>query len=82
MRDGARSMIARDRPTLLIGIEEAQTALPLDESIAQVRAMGYAAYFYDRAGQCLRPYADLRSEQRRSAGADDHAFNFVFLPDR
>ncbi|MEX2454759.1 MAG: FkbM family methyltransferase [Rhodospirillaceae bacterium] len=82
MLDGARNTIARDRPTLLVEIEEAHTGIPLDESIAYVRAMGYAAYFYDRHGRCLRPYADLRTKQRHPAGRGAYVFNFIFLPER
>ena len=69
---GAMETIARDRPTLLIEIEEAHTGVPLMQSIDWVCRLGYDAYF--ARGGALQPLVAL---DRAEHG---YVFNFVFLP--
>lgn len=70
--EGALQTIARDRPTLLVEIEEAHTGVPLMQSIEWVSALGYDAYFA-RDGR-LQPVAALDPAQH------GYIFNFIFLP--
>lgn len=70
--EGAAETISRDRPTLLIEIEEAHTGVPLMQSIDWVRGLGYDAYFArDGAPQ---PIAALDPARH------GYVFNFIFLP--
>jgi len=69
---GAAQTISRDRPTLLIEIEEAHSGVPLMQSIDGVCSLGYDAYF--ASGGRLEPIAAL--DQARHG----YVFNFIFLP--
>ncbi|MDH3592367.1 MAG: FkbM family methyltransferase [Planctomycetota bacterium] len=78
---GARETIARDRPTMLIEIEEQHTKRPVVDSIAEVEALGYRAMFM-REG-VLRPAAAFDAERNRLAlrgSGASYVNNFVFLP--
>lgn len=78
--EGARETIARDRPSLLIEMEEAHTKQPIEEAIAAVEALGYRGLFLNRG--VLRPIDAFDGERhhRSAAGDADYVFNFVFLP--
>ncbi|MGE5269971.1 MAG: FkbM family methyltransferase [Thiohalocapsa sp.] len=69
---GAAETIARDRPILLVEIEEAHTGEKLAQSLAWISGLGYDAYFV--AGGGLQPVASL------NAADHGYIFNFVFLP--
>jgi FkbM family methyltransferase len=69
---GAAQIIERDRPTLLIEIEEAHTGVPLMQSIEWVCGLGYDAHFLHAGG--LQPLAALAPVRH------GYIFNFVFLP--
>jgi FkbM family methyltransferase len=69
---GAAQTIGRDRPTLLVEIEEAHTGIPLIQSIEWVCGLGYDAYFARDAR--LQPVAALDPPRH------GYIFNFVFLP--
>jgi FkbM family methyltransferase len=70
--EGAAETIGRDRPTLLIEIEEAHTGVPLMQSIERVCTLGYDAYFVHGGG--LQAIAALDPARH------GYVFNFVFLP--
>lgn len=78
---GARATIARDRPTLLIEIEEAHTRKPIEQSLEAVLRFGYRGLFFDRAADALRSLDvfDPERHHRRPEGGG-YVFNFVFLP--
>lgn len=69
---GAAETIARDRPTLLVEIEEAHTGEPLAQSLDWICGLGYDAFF--AADRGLQPIAAL------DAARHGYVFNFVFLP--
>ena len=69
---GAAETIARDRPNLLIEIEEAHTGVPLMQSIEQVCQFGYAAFFLGEGE--LRPIAAWDPARY------GRVFNFIFKP--
>lgn len=78
--EGACETIARDRPSLLIEMEEAHTKQPIEEAITAVEALGYRGVFLHRG--VLRPLDafDGETHHRNAASRADYVFNFVFLP--
>ena len=79
--EGARITIARERPNLLIEIEEAHTNIPIGDAVRQVEALGYRCH-YLRRGE-LAPYAqfDAETDHRNPRSGADYVFNFIFLPE-
>lgn len=79
--DGARETLARERPNLLVEMEEKHhpgRALP--DMLAEVEALGYCGLFL-RRGQLRRvAELDLDAEVRNPASKADYVFNFVFVP--
>ncbi|MBP7063044.1 FkbM family methyltransferase [Ferrovibrio sp.] len=77
---GAADLIRRDRPVLVIEMEEAHTRKPIETMVAEVEALGYAAYAL-RKGQ-LTHFARLDPETNHRAPPSraDYVFNFIFLP--
>lgn len=75
---GAAATIMRDRPSLLIEIEERHTRVPIEESLAHPLALGYDGFFL-RNGM-LRPLSDFDPETDHRHPAAGYVFNFVFLP--
>jgi len=76
---GAAETLRRDRPTLLVEIEEKHTRRKLAEMIAEVCAYGYDCLALK--GGVLTPFAELdlaRHHDPQRPG--DYIFNFVFLP--
>ncbi len=77
---GAGALIARDRPTLLIEMEERHSKLPLADAVAQVEAHGYRTYFLDRRRRCLLPFSQLCPEIHSRPSSADYVYNYLFLP--
>jgi len=78
---GARELIARDRPVLLVEIIAEHTGRPVDETIAFVERLGYRAHVVQ--GTQLEEWASLRKsrEQRERSGQPNPRIrNYVFLP--
>ena len=77
--EGAAATLARDRPKLLIELEEIHTGRPLGTLIDEACGYGYRAFgLVDGA---LVPFAALDRARHFRRGAPDYLFNFVFLPD-
>jgi len=75
---GAKATIARDRPNLLIEIEEKHTHIPIERSLERVLNFGYEGLFM-RAGQLHALSAfDPERDHRRPEGF--YVYNFIFLP--
>jgi hypothetical protein len=74
---GARATIARDRPTLLVEIEEGHTHRPVEDDIAAITALGYDGFFL--ANGIIRPLATFDPVANRSPTAG-YVNNFIFLP--
>lgn len=77
---GAQGTIARDRPVLLIEIEEKHTKRPLEDSIAAVCALGYRCLALHRGVLTLWEHLDAETHHRSPADPGDYLFNFIFLP--
>lgn len=77
---GARGILERDRPNLLVEIEEVHHDRRLPEMIAEVCGYGYDCFALVRG--TLTPFAqiDLARHHVRGAPKGDYVFNFIFLP--
>lgn len=79
---GAREILRRDRPNLLIEIEERHTQVPLPEIVAEVAGYGYACFALRDGALTEFARLDLDRHHRRPAARADYIFNFIFLPQR
>lgn len=79
--DGARETLGRERPVLLIEMEEKHTKRSLSDLVATVTAYGYSCLYLKR-GQ-LTPFSnfDAQTQHCNPATRADYVFNFIFLPD-
>jgi FkbM family methyltransferase len=77
---GAAETVRRDRPNLLIEIEEAHTAAPLPEMIAEVCAYGYRCLALQRGTLRVFERIDVEAHHRKPRSREDYIFNFIFLP--
>ena len=77
---GARDTIARCRPVLQIELEERHTGLELEQSVADVTALGYSAHFVDKGSLVAMETFDADARHRRPATRADYVYNFIFLP--
>lgn len=79
---GARNIIERDRPVLLVEIMDRLTGRPAAESVAAIEALGYRAMAV--LGHRLLDVSTLEQELQRPHAQDDPAFrrghNYVFFP--
>ena len=78
--EGAAQTLARDRPVLLVEIEEGHLKRPIEAAIRNIEAMGYRARIL-RDGQLLDlTNFDPERHHRRPATRADYIYNFIFLP--
>jgi FkbM family methyltransferase len=79
--EGAKQTLAREKPSLLIEIEEGHTKRPIESDLAAVEALGYRGY-YLRHRRVLTPLSsfDPETQHRHPTGRGDYVFNFIFLP--
>jgi FkbM family methyltransferase len=77
---GARETIARDRPVLLIEMEEHHRGEPIEAAIAEVEALGYRSLALHRGRLMDLDRFDGQRFHRAPASRADYIFNFVFLP--
>jgi len=80
--EGARSTIDRDRPNLLIEMDEAHTGVPLPKMISFVEDLGYECIVLLHGS--LMPFAmlDIELHHRHAPHRKDFVNNFIFLPNR
>lgn len=71
--EGARETLARERPVMLIEIDEHHAKRPVDEAIGIVCGHGYDCYYVSRSS--LRHYSQFADDTTRS-----HTDNFIFFP--
>jgi hypothetical protein len=74
---GARNTIERDWPTIQVEIEEQHTGRPIEESLAEILALGYEGMFL--SGGVLRPLAAFDPERHHRTRGAGYVFNFIFL---
>ena len=78
--EGARALLLRDRPTLLVEMEEKHTGVPLAEMVSSVCAYGYRCMVL--RGGSLLPFErlDVEASHTNPPSKPDYVFNFIFLP--
>lgn len=77
---GARRTISQSRPVLLIELEERHMGRPIENSIEDVRALGYTAHF---VLEDTLTSIDVFNPERQHRSPDrwaDYIYNFIFLP--
>ena len=77
---GALGLIARDRPTLLIELEERHSDRSIELSIAEVEALGYDAFVFKNGA--IQPIIgfDAQVDHRDAVETSGYIFNFIFRP--
>lgn len=79
--DGARDTIARDRPAMIIELEERHTGFPIEQSIAEIECLGYQSFVMREGRLQRRDVAfDPERDHRARVDAPGYIFNFIFLP--
>ncbi|MFP4519271.1 MAG: FkbM family methyltransferase [Oceanicaulis sp.] len=78
--EGARGLIARDKPAMIIEIEERHTGRDLDGELDFVEALGYRTLALKDARLIDRARLDVDADHRAKAGKPGYVNNFVFLP--
>lgn len=71
--EGAREMLMRERPVLLIEIEEKHNKQPLEDAIATVKGYGYDCFYLSTTA--LRHFSVFATDTEKSP-----TNNFIFLP--
>ena len=79
--DGARETIARERPNLLIEIEEIHTKTSIDDSVQHVIELGYRCLYLRRRTLTCFSRFDAEAEHSNPSSRADYVFNFIFLPE-
>ncbi len=79
--EGARGLIARDKPAMIIEIEERHTGRDLDEELDFVETFGYRTLAISDGRLISRARLDVDRDHRGKAGKPGYANNFVFLPE-
>lgn len=77
---GASALIARDRPTLVVELEERHRAVSIEQAVGEVIALGYDAFVF-KQGE-LRPFEafDPDSDHRAAVETPAYINNFIFRP--
>ena len=78
--DGAAETIRRDRPVLLIEIEEIHNQIPIETALERVCSLGYAAFAVIRGALTAIERFSPEANHRAAAKRADYVFNFIFLP--
>ncbi|WP_419904819.1 FkbM family methyltransferase [Kiloniella sp.] len=75
--EGAKETIERDKPVLVIEIEEAHTKKDISSSIALVEALGYDTFVI--ADGVFQPLQNAHAGKQKSHSGE-YLFNFIFIP--
>jgi FkbM family methyltransferase len=78
--EGARAILARDRPNLLVEMEEKHTGVALKDMVASVCAYGYRCMVLRRGSLLAFERLDLEASHTSPQSRQDYVFNFIFLP--
>jgi len=77
---GAHETLARERPNLLIELEEAHTGEPIEDMLAEISAMGFQGFFMRHGQLTALAHFDPEAHHRQAAAKADYVFNFIFIP--
>jgi FkbM family methyltransferase len=78
--EGAVETLKRDRPVMVIEIEEAHTKRSLPTLVSDVEAYGYRALALCRGVVTDFRRIDIEKHHRRPAVREDYIFNYIFVP--
>ena len=78
--EGARELIRRDRPNLLVEMEERHTKRPLADMVASVCAYGYRCMVLQGGSIVAFERLNVRKFHTHPQSKKDYVFNFMFLP--
>lgn len=78
--DGAVQTIKRERPTLLIEMEQQHTKRPIKDDLKRVIDLGYRMVFLHKGVLMDQDRFDTQAHHLKTATAADYVFNFIFLP--
>jgi FkbM family methyltransferase len=75
---GAQSLIARDRPSLMVEVEERHNPGSIERVTRFFQSRGYGGFFFD--GSALRSIEMLDLNVHQSPGREPYINNFFFCP--
>jgi hypothetical protein len=78
--EGARGVITRDRPVMIIEIEERHTGIDLDTALDFVESLGYTTQAIRERTVIRRDALDVDRDHRARAGEAGYVNNFIFRP--
>lgn len=78
--EGAEKTIRRNRPVMVIEIEERHMKRPLEEAISIVESYGYQTFALCRGVLTSFELIDVDAHHRNSHANRDYINNFIFLP--
>lgn len=78
--EGARGVIARDKPAMIIELEERHTGRDIHDELDHVESFGYRTLALVRGQLIDRSRFDADRDHRALAGKPGYGNNFVFLP--
>lgn len=78
--EGAKNTLSKNRPTLMIELEERHTGLNIKELIGHVESYGYASYFLRNKQLKAFEFLDPLLEHQAISYPERYVFNFIFLP--
>ncbi len=78
--EGARGVIARDKPAMIIELEERHTGRDINDELDHVESFGYSTLALVRGQLIERSRFDPDKDHRALAGKPGYGNNFVFLP--
>jgi FkbM family methyltransferase len=78
--EGAKALLLRDRPNLLVEMEEKHTKIPLAEMVASVCAYGYRCMVLQGGSLLSFDRLDVDKFHTSPESKKNYVFNFIFLP--
>lgn len=78
--DGAAKTIVRDKPVMIIEIEECHTGRRIEDDLDHVESLGYETHVLKGGALQQRSAFDPDLDHREKAGQPEYINNFVFLP--
>lgn len=78
--EGARALLLRDRPNLLVEMEEKHTRISLKDMVASVCAYGYRCMVLQGGSLLAFERFDVNKFHTSPQSKQTYVFNFIFLP--
>jgi len=77
---GAKKTLAKNKPTLMVELEERHTGFEIQELIAEVEKYGYWGYFLRNGVLTACNKLDALGEHRKALKTKSYVYNFIFFP--